>query len=99
MTTVARNTPPQPASPMPRFQPEKSPEMTAATPRAHGDQAPAWRVRPRAGDVVPSARSQLRPAVRRAAAGDWDSLIVLVVGRGDVHRQQRPEIRPLARTP
>ena len=38
---VAMSIPPQPASPMPRFQPEKSPEMTAATPSAHRDQAPA----------------------------------------------------------
>ena len=47
MTTVAMNMPPQPASPMPRFHPEKSPEMTAATPSAQSDQAPAWRLRPR----------------------------------------------------
>ncbi len=35
--------PPNPAKPMPKFQPEKSPEMTAATARPHRPQTPAER--------------------------------------------------------
>jgi hypothetical protein len=46
-TTQARANPPQPAPAMPEFQPEKSPEMTAATPIPHSPQKPAERVRPR----------------------------------------------------
>ncbi len=46
-TAVAIRKPPQPAPPMPKFQPEKSPEMTAATPRPHSPQNPAARVSPR----------------------------------------------------
>src|SRR5688500_4349372 len=46
-TTVAIRNPPQPAPPMPRFQPEKSPEMTAATPSPQSPQNPAARVSPR----------------------------------------------------
>ena len=34
---AAMNRPPQPPAPMPKFQPEKWPEMTAPTPRAHSD--------------------------------------------------------------
>ncbi len=40
MIRVAISSPPQPADPMPKFQPEKSPEMTAATPRPHSPQKP-----------------------------------------------------------
>ena len=43
MTTLAISMPPQPASPIPKFQPEKSPEMTAATPMPHSPQKPAER--------------------------------------------------------
>ena len=43
MTIEAMPSPPQPASPMPKFQPEKSPEMTAATPMPHSPQKPAVR--------------------------------------------------------
>ena len=39
--------PPKPAKPMPKFQPEKSPEMTAATPSPQSPQKPAVRVSPR----------------------------------------------------
>jgi hypothetical protein len=45
--TVAMRKPPQPAPPMPKFQPEKSPEMTAATPSPQSPQNPAARVSPR----------------------------------------------------
>jgi hypothetical protein len=44
-TTIAaaiRN-PPNPAAPIPPFHPEKSPEMTAATPIPHSPQIPAVR--------------------------------------------------------
>jgi hypothetical protein len=41
MTMVAISMPPQPAFPMPKFQPEKSPEITAATPRPQIEAAPA----------------------------------------------------------
>lgn len=47
ITPVAISSPPNPPSNSPKFQPKKSPEMTAATPRAHNDQAPACRRRPR----------------------------------------------------
>jgi len=35
--------PPKPAKSIPKFQPEKSPEMTAATARPHSPQTPADR--------------------------------------------------------
>ena len=38
MMTVATNMPPQPPTLKPRFQPEKSPEITAPTPSAHNDE-------------------------------------------------------------
>ena len=41
--TKAISMPPKPAKSMPKFQPEKSPEMTAATPRPHSPQTPAVR--------------------------------------------------------
>ena len=47
MMMAAMNKPPQPPAPMPKFQPEKWPEMTAPTPSAHSDQTRAWRFRPR----------------------------------------------------
>ena len=37
--------PPNPAMSMPKFQPEKSPEITAATARPHSPQTPALRLR------------------------------------------------------
>ena len=43
MTMVATNMPPQPPTAKPRFQPEKSPEMTAPTPSAQSEKTPAWR--------------------------------------------------------
>ena len=46
MTRVATSSPPKPNS-SPKFQPKKSPEMTAATPSAHSDHTPAWRRRAR----------------------------------------------------
>ncbi len=42
-TTVAIRRPPHPASWMPKFHPEKSPEMTAATPMPQSPQKPAVR--------------------------------------------------------
>src|SRR5918994_1855154 len=42
MTTVATRSPPNPYA-SPKFQPKKSPEMTAATPSAQSDQTPACR--------------------------------------------------------
>jgi hypothetical protein len=45
-TIVATSRPPNPYA-RPKFQPKKSPEMTAATPRAHSDHTPAWRRRRR----------------------------------------------------
>jgi hypothetical protein len=44
-TTVAMNKPPHPAVVSPGFQPEKSPEMTAAMPIPHRPQNPAVRFR------------------------------------------------------
>ena len=44
MMMVATNMPPQPPTAKPRFQPEKSPEMTAPTPSAHSAKTPAWRL-------------------------------------------------------
>ena len=48
ITMAAKNNPPQPPAPMPKFQPEKCPEMTAPTPNAHSDQTRAclrnWRL-------------------------------------------------------
>ena len=41
--TKAMIMPPKPAEPMPKFQPEKSPEMTAATPRPQRPHTPAVR--------------------------------------------------------
>ena len=41
---VATNMPPQPPTLNPRFQPEKSPEITAPTPSAHSAKTPAWRL-------------------------------------------------------
>ena len=46
MNTVAIASPPNPPVSRPRFQPKKSPEMTAATPRAQSDQTPACRRSP-----------------------------------------------------
>jgi hypothetical protein len=43
MMIAAKNSPPQPPAPMPKFQPEKCPEITAPTPSAHSDQTRAWR--------------------------------------------------------
>ena len=37
MMIAAMNSPPQPPAPMPKFHPEKCPEMTAPTPSAHND--------------------------------------------------------------
>jgi hypothetical protein len=48
MTTTMRKAmtmPPQPEVARPKFQPEKSPEMTAAMPRPHSPQIPAARLR------------------------------------------------------
>jgi len=42
MTTVAISRPPKPYA-SPKFQPKKSPEMTAATPSAHSDHTRACR--------------------------------------------------------
>src|SRR5690606_33162474 len=47
MMIAAKNKPPHPPAPMPRFHPEKCPEMTAPTPSAHSDQTRAYRLRPR----------------------------------------------------
>ena len=47
MMIAAMNRPPQPPAPMPKFQPEKWPEITAPTPSAHSDQTRAWRRSPR----------------------------------------------------
>lgn len=44
MTIDAIASPPHPASPMPKFQPEKSPEMTAAMPIPQMPQKPAVRL-------------------------------------------------------
>jgi hypothetical protein len=41
MITVATSRPPKPPASRPKFHPEKSPEMTAATPSAQSDQTPA----------------------------------------------------------
>src|SRR5687767_458765 len=41
---VAIRSPPNPYA-SPKFQPKKSPEMTAATPSAQSDHTPAWRRR------------------------------------------------------
>ena len=41
MMTAPTNMPPQPPTAKPKFQPEKSPEMTAATPSAHSEKTPA----------------------------------------------------------
>jgi hypothetical protein len=41
MMSVATSSPPNPPAVRPKFQPKKSPEMTAPTPSAHSDQAPA----------------------------------------------------------
>ncbi len=46
-TTKAMSMPPKPAKSMPKFHPEKSPEMTAATARPHRPQTPAERRSPR----------------------------------------------------
>jgi hypothetical protein len=43
ITRVATSSPPKPYA-SPKFQPKKSPEMTAATPSAHSDQTPACRL-------------------------------------------------------
>ena len=40
----AMSMPPKPAKSMPKFQPEKSPEMTAATARPQSPQTPAVRL-------------------------------------------------------
>ncbi|WP_241986367.1 hypothetical protein [Cryobacterium psychrophilum] len=47
--------PPKPAKPMPKFQPEKSPEMTAATARPQRPQIPAVRLRVRFSKYPASA--------------------------------------------
>ena len=47
MMTAAMNMPPQPPEAMPRFQPEKWPEITAPTPSAQSDQTRACRFRAR----------------------------------------------------
>ena len=52
MMMAAMNRPPQPPAPMPKFQPEKWPEITAPTPSAHSDHTRAWRFRPRFLEVV-----------------------------------------------
>ena len=43
-TTNAMSMPPQPAKSRPKFQPEKSPEMTAAMPSPQSPQTPAVRL-------------------------------------------------------
>ena len=47
ITAVAISRPPKPPAARPKFQPKKSPEMTAPTPSAHSDQTRAWRRRRR----------------------------------------------------
>ena len=42
-TAVAIARPPKPPASSPKFQPKKSPEMTAPTPSAHSGHAPAYR--------------------------------------------------------
>ena len=44
---VAIAMPPNPPTPSPKFHPKKSPDMTAPTPSAHSDPAPAYRRSPR----------------------------------------------------
>jgi hypothetical protein len=48
MMMAAKNKPPNPPAPRPKFQPEKWPEMTAPTPSAHSDHTRAclrsWRL-------------------------------------------------------
>lgn len=54
--SVATRKPPQPAVAMPPFQPEKLPEMTAATPMPHKPHTPAERCRVRLSKYSASAR-------------------------------------------
>jgi hypothetical protein len=56
-TTVAMRRPPHPALVMPAFQPEKSPEMTAATPMPQIPQNPADRLRVRCSKYAAPACS------------------------------------------
>ena len=55
MMIVATSRPPKPQA-RPKFQPKKSPEMTAATPRAQSDQTPAWRRSLRSKYSSPASR-------------------------------------------
>ena len=55
--TAASMNPPQPACPMPKFQPEKSPETTAAMAMPHNPQNPALRCSCRLSKYPASARA------------------------------------------
>ncbi len=52
MITVASKSPPKPPAAKPKFQPKKSPEITAPTPRAQSDHTRAYRRRPRFSEVL-----------------------------------------------
>src|SRR5450830_1126293 len=60
-STVAMRKPPQPAVPIPRFQPEKSPEITAATPMPHSPPNPAERFSPRLSKYPSAASVEVTP--------------------------------------
>ncbi len=47
MIAVAAAKPPKPPALNPKFQPKKSPEITAPTPSAQSDHTPAYRFNPR----------------------------------------------------
>src|SRR5918999_2870621 len=90
ITRVATSSPPNPYA-RPKFQPKKSPEMTAATPSAHSDQTPACRLSRRFSKYsAPASRYVTTPTFRPscatehlprfAAAGSADPLNVAVRG-------------------
>src|SRR5688572_2693179 len=63
----AMSMPPKPAKSMPKFQPEKSPEMTAATARPHRPQTPAARVSLRFSKYPDSAVVYFTPETLRVS--------------------------------
>ena len=63
----AMSMPPKPAKSMPKFQPEKSPEMTAATARPQSPQTPAVRVSLRFSNYPESAVVYFTPETLRVS--------------------------------
>ncbi len=90
----AMSMPPKPAKSMPKFQPEKSPEMTAATARPQSPQTPAVRLSLRFSKYPESAVVYFTPETFRVSFAIDGSLALIARAdsgraRGDAMRWPR----------